>query len=1044
MTSSVGLFRKLAVLSSSLVLSALLCGAVGVVPDQNRGKDHKESSIDVVERKIDRGTAAERKNMSSFTRAEAFLVATEQKLSSEIGKTIQYLLKIEPRTPPQSPERLRILEQLLNLNMELALYESNDEFRRYDEAYERWDNGGRRGPEPKLVSSKSQNQWRVVANRAENLLRQFPRARNADETMFNQAVAYQFLKRDKDAARAYTTLIRKYPNSPKAGDAYFQLGDYNFDKVNFRAAIINYKSALRYERSRGYSWALFKLGWCYYNLGDYSKSLDFWKQTVSNARKASERSVAQLKDEALRDMVYSFAELKAIDPAINYYRANGGEKFIGQFLLLLSTVFTDQGQYAEAIGTLKRFQAIAPTNPQAPDAQKDIASLLYELGRWNSLWAELEAFPRLYGPGSAWETANQGDRKLVLETQALIKDQIIYYAKVSHKSAQKNDDVRIYREAMKGYNLFLKTFPKSSETVEVKYNMADIEFFLKDYRSAGKLYLDIALLGKDKAIINYAGGKKPTNIHSTAARYMLDSYYLDFEPELKKLIKEKPDFNKPGKVSERAGNFVKGCGYYKQWYPEDRKNLKTCDLYVAEIYYRLGDRNMSIQYLTTIAYKYPNDKEGPQAVESLIPLYKNDRKSLLETADKLLKIAAYQKGALGEKLRDLRRDVEIEEAEKIPDPLKRAMALEEQARKKPNDSRADLLVYKSAFGYVKGGDVPRAVAMFLTLIKRYPKSAYVKEALLEVAKLKDRRLELESAAELYSEFAERYPKEKEALPAMGRACELFSANESQKALPACLTLAKVDPSGAKVFFERMIRSAAYGKKFERLNSLTATYFTKFSLNANERIIAAWRVFNAADGKGSEAAKAATDILQSFQKSGGKISGEAQRCVGEIVFRRALAEVPKYEAVKLAGGTVDALAASIDRKAGALGRLKQAMETVAATKDSYWGVASIYETGRAFEAFASDLENPPGIKGASIEDVKKQLAPQAQKARQEAATLYKIALDTIGKFNVYSDYSKRVVTAAAKLGGAKLVMEDWIQTPDLVGSDVSETVAAEVR
>jgi tetratricopeptide (TPR) repeat protein len=144
-----------------------------------------------------------------------------------------YLQKIEPRTPAQSPERLRILEQLLNLNMELGLYESNEEFRRYDEAYDRWEAAGRRGPEPKLSSAKSQNQWRVVSTRAENLLRQFPKARNADETMFNLAVAYQFQKREKDAARAYTQLIQKYPNLPKAGDAYFQLGDFLLRQAEF-------------------------------------------------------------------------------------------------------------------------------------------------------------------------------------------------------------------------------------------------------------------------------------------------------------------------------------------------------------------------------------------------------------------------------------------------------------------------------------------------------------------------------------------------------------------------------------------------------------------------------------------------------------------------------------------------------------------------------------------------------------------------------------------------------------------------------------------
>ena len=1031
---------RLVVLS---VFALVLSGAVEVSLDSNRGKDHKESGVNVVERKIEKG-GSERKNSTTYTKSQAFFVATEQKLSSEIGKTIQYLQKLEPKTPAQSPERLRILEQLLNLNLELGLYESNDEFRSYDEAFERWDGGGRRGPEPKLSSSKSQGQWRVVLSRAENLLRQFPRARNADETMFNLAVAFQFLKREKDAARTYTQLITKYPNSPKAGDAYFQLGDFYFDKLNFRAATNNYKQALRYKRSKGYAWSLFKLGWCSYNLGDYPKSLEFWKATVANGRQSDEKSIAGLRDEALRDMVYSFAELRQVEPAISYYRSNGGEKYIGQFLLLLSNVFTDQGQYGEAISTLRRFQQVAPTSLDAPEAQKDILSLTYELGRWNTLWAELESFPKLYGAGSQWETANQASRQEVLETQALIKDQILYYAKVTHKSAQKNDDVRVYREAMKGYILFLRFYPKANEIPEIKYNMADIEYILKDYRTAGRLYLDVALLGKDKAVIVSAAGKKSVNVHAPAARYMLDAYYLDFEPELKRLIKLKPDFTKPGKITEKAGNFIKGCGYYQGWYPEDRKNLKTCDLYVTEIYYRLGDRPMALKYLTNIAWKYPNDKEGPEAVESLIPLYKGDRKGLLETADKLLKVPAYQKGPLGEKLRALRRAAEIEEVAKMDDPLKRAKAYEDQARKMPNDPDADKLVYNAAVDYTKAGAIPQAIAMHVVILKNYPKSQQARESLLQVAKLKDHRLELESAADFYSEYAERYPKEKEALPALGRSCELLAANESPKATKVCLELAKFDQEGAKAMFSRLIRSAAYAGNFERLNGLVTNFFAKFKLTPDEKILAAHSIYRTSGGKGTEAIKAVTEITKAYQGSGGKISGEALRCVGEIAFKRAYAEVPKYESVKLAGGSVDALAASIDRKAGGLEKVKRAMDSVISTKDSYWGVAALYENGKAYDGLAVEMENPPAIKGASIDDVKKKLAPQAQAARQQAAGFYKIAIDTMGKFHVYNDYSRRVISASAKANGSKVVMEDWVEVPDLVGSEVSESVASEIR
>ena len=100
--------------------------------------------------------------------------------------------------------------------------------------------------------------------------------------------------------------------------------------------------------------------------------------------------------------------------------------------------------------------------------------------------------------------------------------------------------------------------------------------------------------------------------------------------------------------------------------------------------------------------------------------------------------------------------------------------------------------------------------------------------------------------------------------------------------------------------------------------------------------------------------------------------------------------------------------------------------------------------KAYDGLAVEMENPPAIKGASIDDVKKKLAPQAQAARQQAAGFYKIAIDTMGKFHVYNDYSRRVISASAKANGSKVVMEDWVEVPDLVGSEVSESVASEIR
>ena len=292
-------------------------------------------------------------------------MATETRLLKEIQKAIAYLSRTASRMPKKSTARLEMREKLINLRLEAAVYHASQEMRTYDKAWEAWDLGGRRGREPKLSDARSKGQWRILAKDAQTLLREFPRSKNADTTTFNMGLAYNFLGQEKEAARIFSQLIQKYPNSQKAGDAHFALGDFYFDKTDFRNAMNQYKSALRFKQAKSYAWSLFKLGWCSYNLGQYRPALGYWKQTVLASDRNGKKGLA-LKDEALRDMVYAFAETKQVEPAIAYYRRNGGQKYIGRFLLLLSQTFSDQGRYNQAIAVLKRFQEVAPYDEGAP------------------------------------------------------------------------------------------------------------------------------------------------------------------------------------------------------------------------------------------------------------------------------------------------------------------------------------------------------------------------------------------------------------------------------------------------------------------------------------------------------------------------------------------------------------------------------------------------------------------------------------------------------------------------------------------------------
>ena len=154
-------------------------------------------------------------------------------------------------------------------------------------------------------------------------------------------------------------------------------------------------------------------------------------------------------------------------------------------------------------------------------------------------------------------------------------------------------------------------------------------------------------------------------------------------------------------------------------------------------------------------------------------------------------------------------------------------------------------------------------------------------------------------------------------------------------------------------------------------------------------------------------------------------------------------MPKFAAIKLVGGTVDNLAASIQKKAGGIPAVDKSYNEVLGTKDAYWGVAALYQMGYARELLANDLDNPPTIAGASLEDVKKELAPQVQAARAEAKKYYQFAVDSISKYSVYNEWAGRSVSGLARIQGQKLSFEDVALMPDFIGSDVAAPVVQAV-
>lgn len=1009
-----------------------------------QGVKRTEKKIDLEVRKREKSNSGPNGQSQKPRVNQRQIMATqiEGRLIKGINRTIANMKKIIAGLPRNDPKRLQLMEKMLNLNIENAAYVTSGEQKTYDEEWKAWDANGRRGREPRPRNSKSNNLWKRVVALSDQILKDFPKGPNSDQVNYNNALALQFLGRDKQAAKSFSTLIQKYPNSKVAGDAYFSLGDYFFDKTDFRNAMNNYRSALKYKRSARYGWALFKLGWCNYNLGDHRAALSFWKQTVTYSKQGG-KGAQSLKEEALRDMVYAFAELGSVEPAIAYFNANGGRVYVGRFLKLLAVTLVDQGKFSKGIQAYSRLQSASPFADEAPEAQSEIISLNFELGRFANVWKELEAFPRKYGKGSAW--AKQKGGKAALESQKMIRDQMLYYSKLSHKRAQDRNSNKLLAEARRGYLLYLANFPRSRQAVEVRFNLADIEYFRKRYTEAGKFYLSIGMLGKKRAIVVDENGKPTKNIHEESAKFMLDAYYKAYEPQLKRLLKQKPNPKRPKRpLDKRASNFIKACGQFVKWYPEDKKVRKNCDVYTAEIFYRSNDRKNALKYLWNVAKRYPGEKEGSAAVDNIIPLYKNDKKGLQLAVANLLKIPQYARGETGEKLKGLQLGVAEESLEKERDQLKKGDGFVTLAKKNPNSPNAYKYYYNAAVAYLEAGAIPQAIGAYKVVSTKYAKSPSAQESLLQMAKISDKRLSFGEAISYYNQFAVRYPKAKEAPGAAQRVCDLTVAIAPEKALSNCKRLAAYSNDAYVGSLEDLIVSLYALKNYDRMNRVINEYLKLSGLGAEQIISATYKKYVAA-GKTSARGKQFGDkILSTYVAAKGRVAGNNLRYATEVIFRRVNPVINKYLQIKLSGGTVEKLQASIEKKSNALAQIEQEFAQVTSTGDAFWGAAALHQVGLAYEQLGELLSDPPAIKGAKKEDVVKQLAPLAGQAFTKAKDFYKTGLDNARKFGVYSEYTTKLSGALARRSGSKLSFSDWVLMPDFIGSEVSQRVSSRVQ
>jgi tetratricopeptide (TPR) repeat protein len=190
----------------------------------------------------------------------------------------------------------------------------------------------------------------------------YPNYSKLDEVLYYLAYEYEQAGDLDNARKVYYELIQNSPKSKYIPNAYLAFGELFFqdamaDPSKWALAGEAYKQVQKYPPPDNKVWGYshYKLGYVYWNTGDYAKAMNEFKAVIEYGDQYSDQpNATQLQKAARRDLIPVYAVSGRPDKAFNFFKPLSGDKGGSDDKTLdmlndLGTSYLDTGHYDDAI-----------------------------------------------------------------------------------------------------------------------------------------------------------------------------------------------------------------------------------------------------------------------------------------------------------------------------------------------------------------------------------------------------------------------------------------------------------------------------------------------------------------------------------------------------------------------------------------------------------------------------------------------------------------------------------------------------------------------
>ena len=962
---------------------------------------------------------------------EQFRRTTELQVQKKRDEQLQTLDQIIKLGPPKEelPALLFQKAELYQENAQYFFFQGMERDEEMIQAREKGDKAtqkkAKKAKEELLASSR---RWTQDADRIyEEIIAKHPKFDRMDQVLYALGRARWDAGNQKEALEVYRQLIQQHPKSPFVADAYLAFGEYHFGNKKVENALEAYKKAAAFEESKVFGYAVYKQGWCHYNMAQWEQAAEKFKEVVLysqlNEDTLGDKRIL-LTREARKDYVTVYSHFGDANGALEDFKtlAEGDEHW--KMVERLAGLYFSEGQDREAAVVYLKMTNTNKESTRNPFYLGRIVSSAARQGNKRIVvkFAHklVEEFKRVRDavPKMDEKDPHRARAKEDLaDAEDLADNTLRSLATTWHNEARKTRDDETYELSYDLYKDYLDLFPNKKPAYDMRFFYAELNYKLEKFDEAARQYsLVVAMDPKGK-------WAEPSAEEAVRA---YDELVQEFEKKQRK-EKQATDFD-PSKIQpipEIKQRMVDACEVYLKYFGKG-KVATEARYKIARTYYDVNDFDRALTGFNQVIDTASDHPRAEQAASLILDIH-----NLREDWDSLYNAArAFQKNkklmakeefakATGEVLESSSFKVisKLQRQGKYEEAAKAYLSFADEFRK---SELADKSLANAAANFQLAGMPQKAVQVREMLIDAFPKSTLVPDALYAVAESHEAVAELEKAASVLERFYAAYPKDaraKDALFNAGIYREGYGGNKNvEKAVADREKYLKDYPkaSDATAVLKSICRLWEATRNVRKAVDCWESFAGKIARKDPE---GAWDArFKAVDLqrkilKGNKADDAFNKLALQYRKKHRRMP-QGSNVAARLAFLDADYRFTLFKREKIDSPDLrhpNKFKKSVTHKAKGRDEIRKVYTDVVRLKDPEYAIAALYRIGELNIHYMDVLRSVPPPKEfppAQREIFKDRMAQNAAPIEEEAVGAFRICVQKSQELHVFNTWTQK--------------------------------------